>query len=424
MAGCFHGVEHLDHINRPDEHSKTHLISAGPMDYKKIRSALAVHVLENATIGSEIHRGNRDSLVRVCQHGLEYHGRKLSSFATKGKKNDETRLKGLCDRLANLRHPNIVQFIGVSFCAVPVLVSEALPFSLASALDDYSRFPESVQLSILSDVARALVYLHSPPKLTFHGDITARNVFLTRGLQAKIGDLGVAHMFDPSTPRISVTMTKSLEAAAYAAPEMHNKPFSLTACVDVFSFGVLALYIASGRCPVPALREDLPSGIAASEFNRRKHFINFMKPEHCLIQIIKNCLSDDPNGRPTSLQLLKKCEELSLSTPFPFNSALELIHRMERRESELIAMVERLEVEQNEVAGIGKQLNSYDKELAAVKEQMKTMENELADNIHDMPLHQALNKILLPQKDASRTSIAVSVKWEYYCIVKVNCYSV
>ena len=392
------------------------------MDYKKIRSALpAVHVLENAMIGSEIHRGNRDSLhVRVCQHGLEYHGRKLSSFTTKGKKNDETRLKGLCDRLANLRHPNIVQFIGVSFCAVPVLVSEALPFSLASALDDYSRFPESVQLSILSDVARALVYLHSPPKLTFHGDITARNIFLTRGLQAKIGDLGVAHMFDPSTPRISVTMTKSLEAAAYAAPEMHNKPFSLTTCVDVFSFGVLALHIASGRCPVPL--DDLPSGVTASEFNRRKQFIDFMKPEHCLIQIIKNCLSDDPNGRPTSPQLLKKCEELSSCTPLPFSSALELIHRMERRESELIAMVERLKVEQNEVAGIGKQLNSYDKQLAAVKEQMKTMENELADNIHDMPLHQALNKILLPQKDASRTSIAVSAKWEC-CVIRVNCIS-
>ena len=376
------------------------------------KAGLSPFVLENTSVGEVIFRENQISTVKVHHCEVEYHGKILHTFECKGTKkagDNSARLKNVCDLLTNFRHPNLVQFIGIVFSpvdSVPVLINEALPFSVASALDHYSRFPETVQVSIINDVARAMMYLHSRRKPVIHGDITARNVFLSSGLQAKVGDLGVAHMLDPSSSRVTVTKTQSPESLAYPPPEVSHRLSNSSPSRDVFSFGVLALHVACGKCPVPCTAAGT-TGI--SEFDKRKEFVDSLKPSHCFIPLIKDCLSREPKARPNSSLLLQKCEKFSRNSPLPFTIALELMQRMERREGELISMVERLEYEQKEVAGIGKQLNTYDEQLTAVKEQMKTMEKELADNMKDIPLNQVLNKILLPQKDTSKTNLTVSI---------------
>ena len=379
---------------------------------KKLRSVLAPYLLENAEVGDEISRGIQDSLVKVKYYGVDCHGKKLNllDFRTEKKKNDDmaTRLRRECDLLATLRHPNLVQFIGVVFSradAIPILVSEVFPVSVASIFDFHTRLPLSVQVSILKDVAQGLMYLHSIQKPVVHGDITARSIFLTRGLQAKIANLGVARLFDPSTVKITVTMTKSPETAAYSPPEALNRSSSLTPSVDIFSYGVLTLHIACGACPIPTTNLQQPG---ASELDKRRKYVDSMKDGHHFSPLIQECLSNDPKSRPSSVKLLERIQEISKSNPLPYETALELIQRMERRESELLTMVERLEIEQKEVAGIGKQLNTYDEQLTAVKEQMKTMEQELANNLKEIPFDQALNKILRPQKDTSKNTMKVS----------------
>ncbi len=367
---------------------------------------LLPYVLENASIGEILLQGNQSSEVKAYYCGVYYHGNKLNSFECKESKKDDnsSRLKSVCDLLSNLRHPNLVQFIGIVLSpvdTVPVLVNEALPYTVTSAIDHYSIFPATVQTSIANDVARAMVYLHSKRKPVIHGNITASNVFLSSGLQAKVGDLGVARLFDPSSSRVIVTRTKSPEATAYSPLEASHHSSNLSPWHDVFSFGVLLLHMACGKCPIP-------SKTGLSDFDQRRQYLDSIKQDHCLISLITDCLSKEPKNRPNSTFMLQKCEELSRKNPLPFTTALELMQRMERREGELISMVERLEYEQKEVAGIGKQLNTYDEQLTAVKEQMKTMEKELADNIKEMPLNQVLNKILLPQKDTGKTNLTVS----------------
>ena len=81
-----------------------------------------------------------------------------------------------CQLMSTLRHPHIVQFLGVCFfpgSRLPALVMERLLTSLHDLLDPPTPpnspkpfFPLSLKESILYDVANGLTYLHekSPPK--------------------------------------------------------------------------------------------------------------------------------------------------------------------------------------------------------------------------------------------------------------------
>ena len=108
-----------------------------------------------------------------------------------------------CQLMSTLRHPHIVQFLGVCFLPgsrMPALVMEKLATSLHDILDPEPPpttkpfVPVSLKRSILHDVARGLSFLHSDSPPIIHRDLSARNVLLNEGMVAKIADLGVARI--------------------------------------------------------------------------------------------------------------------------------------------------------------------------------------------------------------------------------------
>ena len=113
-----------------------------------------------------------------------------------------------CQLMSTLRHPNIVQFMGVCFSPgsqLPALVMERLLTSLHDLLDpeidpppppDAPKpfFPLSLKCSILQNVSDGLAYLHEQSPPIIHRDLSARNVLLNSALVGKIADLGVARI--------------------------------------------------------------------------------------------------------------------------------------------------------------------------------------------------------------------------------------
>ena len=96
---------------------------------------------------------------------------------------------------SQLRHPNIVQFLGVHFqqgVRAPILVMEFLPTNLTSHIEQYNILPTDVNCSILHDVALALRYLHSQTPPIIHRDLSSNNILLTPNMTAKISDFGNA----------------------------------------------------------------------------------------------------------------------------------------------------------------------------------------------------------------------------------------
>ena len=172
--------------------------------------------------GLEFGRGSYAVVVEVDYKGLRCAGKKIHRILYEGQvDNVVRRFEEECRLLSQLRHPHIVQFLGIYFEAdnnVPVLVMEFLPTSFTQCLDRYGIMPEEINYSILQDVALGLRYLHDRHDPIIHRDLSANNVLLTADMRAKISDLGVAKILE-SNPTRMFTMTKTPGTQCYMPPE-------------------------------------------------------------------------------------------------------------------------------------------------------------------------------------------------------------
>eukprot|EP01018_Ginkgo_biloba_P006793 Gb_22504 [translate_table: standard] len=128
-----------------------------------------------------------------------------------------------------------------------LLVYEYLPnASLDKHLFEGEREPIDWKrrYTIASGLASALLYLHEEGDLrVIHRDVKSSNVMLDYNFSAKLGDFGLArlveHELEPNTTVVAGTF-------GYLAPECARTRRATTES-DVFSFGAVALEIASGR---------------------------------------------------------------------------------------------------------------------------------------------------------------------------------
>lgn len=150
---------------------------------------------------------------------------------------------------ACIRHPNLLLFIGASFKGGinPVIITELMPSNLRSII---RALPQDGVISVGIDVASGLNYLHlMRPDPIIHRDVSSANVLLEPiGLgkwRAKVSDYGSAHF-------VSKVSTVGPGNALYAAPESLN-PIQQSPKMDVYSYGILLLEMATGQYPDPNL---------------------------------------------------------------------------------------------------------------------------------------------------------------------------
>ncbi|KAK7317496.1 hypothetical protein RJT34_01782 [Clitoria ternatea] len=102
----------------------------------------------------------------------------------------------------------------------------------------------STRYDICMGVARGLTYLHEESRLRIvHRDVKASNILLDYELTPKISDFGLAKLYDDKKTHISTRVAGTI---GYLAPEYAMRGH-LTEKADVFSFGVVALELVSGR---------------------------------------------------------------------------------------------------------------------------------------------------------------------------------
>ena len=149
--------------------------------------------------------------------------------------------------MAEMRHPHIVQFLGLCFLegsALPVLVMELLDSSLDDLLESSKSpgLPLALKQSLLTDVARGLVYLHTRNPPVVHRDLSARNILLTSSLVAKISDLGNARIVNLQPGQLARTLTRVPGTHVYMPPESFDQHSRYGPRLDIFSFGHLTLF--------------------------------------------------------------------------------------------------------------------------------------------------------------------------------------
>ncbi|KAL4563392.1 hypothetical protein LXL04_027433 [Taraxacum kok-saghyz] len=149
-----------------------------------------------------------------------------------------------------LQHPNLVKLHG---CCIEgdqlLLVYEYLENnSLANALFESKKnrlmLDWATRFKICIGIARGLAFLHEESRIKIvHRDIKATNVLLDKDLNPKISDFGLARLNEDENTHISTRVAGTI---GYMAPEYALWGY-LSDKADVYSFGVLALEIVSGK---------------------------------------------------------------------------------------------------------------------------------------------------------------------------------
>ncbi|XP_010939478.1 L-type lectin-domain containing receptor kinase S.4-like [Elaeis guineensis] len=161
--------------------------------------------------------------------------------------------------LGRMRHRNLVQLQG--WCKRNedlLLVYELMP---NGSLDTFLFEGEKCGLlswdqrfKILKGVALGLLYLHEEwEQVVVHRDIKSSNVLLDDDMNGRLGDFGLARLYERGKNPHTTLVVGTL---GYIAPELSctGKPMASS---DVFAYGILLLEVACGRRPI---KHDAPTG--------------------------------------------------------------------------------------------------------------------------------------------------------------------
>ena len=225
-----------------------------------------------------------------------------------------------CLTWSSLRHPGVVQFLGVYSdiaSRLPILVMEKMDTSLRTYFENHSKENFSLHLKayVLRQVSQALAYLHSQSPPLVHHDLNPNNVLLNAAsFVTKLSDFGMSRAIDPS----SLTRKSSVKGTpAFMAPEALLDPPQYDEKLDVFSYGnvIISTITHEWPNPGPPNRSEGDQLVALNELQRRQRYVEMFTPQEKLfLPTVCRCLENRPDKRPSSAVLVQdlRCMESSL----------------------------------------------------------------------------------------------------------------
>ena len=341
----------------------------------------------------ELGHGSYATVLELEYMGLKCAGKKIHELLLR--QGDATypvrRFEEECRLLSRVRHPNIVQFLGVHFqegVRTPILVMEFLPTNLTSCIERYGILPKEISYSILHDIALGLCYLHNQTPAIIHRDLSSNNVLLTPNMTAKVSDLGVARILNLTPLQVS-HMTQTPGTPAYMPPEVMVASPKYDTSVDVFSYGIMMIHMFSGHWPEPQIGPNRTEGgklIPVTEAERRVVFFKAIESDHPLMDLIHNCINNDPQVRPHTIEIVRRVNEIATQFPSFFTDRLEMLQHIESVEEEKRTLIEEGErkdriIQQNKV-----EIFHRDKEIRV--EEQKSVEIKRVNVAHSSEVEQ------------------------------------
>ncbi|KAL8136761.1 hypothetical protein V2J09_002762 [Rumex salicifolius] len=225
-------------------------------------------------------------------------------------------------------HPNLVTLYG--YCldgSQKILIYEYMEGgSLEDLISDQTKLNWRRRIGVAIDVTRALVFLHHEcyPSIV-HRDVKASNILLDKNGKATVTDFGLARIVDTVDSHVSTIVAGTV---GYVAPE-YSQTWQATTKGDVYSFGVLAMELATGRravdggeeCLVEQVRRVTENGRLGSESCDDQSLLSTLivqlegdegKEEMCeLLRIGLKCTAEAPQTRPDMKEVLSMLVKVS-----------------------------------------------------------------------------------------------------------------
>jgi len=173
-------------------------------------------------------------------------------------------------------------------------------------------------LPIICDIVQGILFLHSAKPPCIHGDLKSKNILVNKDLRAKVADFG----------QRGKRRMKHFGSPFWMAPELLRKETTPNVKTDAYAFGIILYEVYS--------RQDPPEGEDIGEFIKTIKDPNSPKqPLKACPSVVRNiiieCLSTNPESRPTFAELHRRLSQLDSETVQPTKPVCQ-----SRRQSNII----------------------------------------------------------------------------------------
>ncbi|CAL5403097.1 unnamed protein product [Camellia sinensis] len=214
--------------------------------------------------------------------------------------------------ISALQHPYLVRLYGCCIEGNQLLLiykymeNNSLARALFGALPKTGRANKK---RICVGIARGLAYLYEESRLKIvHRDIKATNVLLDKDLNAKISDFGLAKLDEEENTHISTRIAGTI---GYMVPEYAMRGY-LTDKADVYSFGIVALEIVTGK--------------GNTNYRPREEFVYLLDWGNLLSLVDSNLGPDYPKQEATNmLNVALLCTNISPSLRPSMSSVVSML---------------------------------------------------------------------------------------------------
>jgi serine/threonine-protein kinase len=213
--------------------------------------------------------------------------------------------------IAQLRHPHIVPLYdsgesdGLLYYVMPFEAGHSLRHRLARD----GPLPLDHVLVILRDVCDALAHAHAEGIV--HRDIKPDNVLLS-GRHAMVSDFGIARAVTAATAPITLTGDGTvIGTPAYMAPEQVGGDAHIDHRADIYSVGILAYELLTGR---PPFSGDTPQAVLTAHLVGTPPPLSARRGDvpEALADVVMKCLAKQPADRwQTADALLARLEPMT-----------------------------------------------------------------------------------------------------------------
>ncbi|XP_027158013.1 L-type lectin-domain containing receptor kinase IV.1-like [Coffea eugenioides] len=219
--------------------------------------------------------------------------------------------------IGRLRHRNLVPLLG--YCRRKSELLLVYEFMSNGSLDRFLYNQKDYTLNwnerfrVIKGVASGLLYLHEEwEQVVIHRDVKASNVLLDSELNGRLGDFGLARLYDHGTAPQTTHVVGTL---GYLAPEL-NRRGKATTGTDVYAFGAFMLEVACGRRPIEpaAPTEDVVLVDRVYSCWNRGEILEAVDPKLGADYVIEEaelvlklgllCSHSEPTARPSMRQVL------------------------------------------------------------------------------------------------------------------------
>ena len=217
--------------------------------------------------------------------------------------------------ISNLRHPNLVLFMGASISKnntcylIMEYINNGNLFDFINKVKykkekNFEKYDLNLTTNIALEIALAIKYLHC--RNITHCDLKSTNVLLDENYHVKITDFGVSKMVNILYEKGKNLKGKN-KTTHYMPPEI-MKNYKYEEASDVFSYGMILYEIITGEIPYSDLQPNQIIGIVA-DCRKIVHVPDYTCNDY-LKKLVVKCLKYNIEDRPSFKKIILYLEKV------------------------------------------------------------------------------------------------------------------